>query len=210
MFVIKRKIKIIGLLIIFLGISICIYNYYENKKIVKINETKINQFFEEDQKDEILYQENNEVKNEIIQEQSIKKTYNYIAILEIPIINLKRGIVSFNSYYNNVNYNIQIINGSSMPNDKKGNLILAGHNGNDSISYFNKLDNLEINDDIYVYYNKNKYIYKLSNIYDVSKNGTAIIKRDKDKNTITLITCKRRTTDTQTIYIAYLDKVLSY
>lgn len=210
MFVIKRKIKIIGLLIIFLGISICIYNYYENKKIVKINETKINQFFEEEQKDEILYQENNEVKNEIIQEQNIKKTYNYIAILEIPIINLKRGIVSFDSYYNNVNYNIQIINGSSMPNEKKGNLILAGHNGNDSISYFSKLDNLEINDDIYVYYNKNKYIYKLSNIYDVSKNGIAIIKRDKDKNTITLITCKRGTTDTQTIYIAYLDKVLSY
>lgn len=34
--------------------------------------------------------------------------YNYIAILEIPSINLKRGLVDPNSKYNNVNYNIQI------------------------------------------------------------------------------------------------------
>ena len=59
-----------------------------------------------------------------------KVKYDYIAVLKIPKINLERGLVDRNSYSNNVNYNIQILSNSSMPDEKNGNVILAAHSGN--------------------------------------------------------------------------------
>ena len=50
--------------------------------------------------------------------------------------------------------------------------------------------------------------YKLNNSYDTDKDGKVEIVRNRYKNTITLITCKKGTKDKQTIFIGYLvDKV---
>ena len=195
-------IKCIGLFLFVCGTFMLIYNHSMKIRLNEDNDLKIEEFLENDTNEEI------EVQEEDTQEETTTSnvsSYNYIAVLEIPSINLKRGLVDPSSKYNNVNYNIQIIDKSTMPDVVNGNLVLASHNGASYISFFRKLDKLKINDKIYVYYGGYKYIYSLSKTYDTSKDGNIEVYRDNNKTTITLITCKKNTKDTQVVYIGYLD-----
>ena len=128
----------------------------------------------------------------------------YLAVLEIPKINLKQGFFEYNSSLNDVDKNIEVIETSKMPDVKGSNLILAAHSGNSNIAYFKHLDLLNIKDEVYIYYNNKKYKYVINDIYDRTKTGYIDIVRDKSKTTITLITCKKNT-NMQTVYIGYLE-----
>ena len=130
--------------------------------------------------------------------------YNYVAILEIPIINLRNGLVSPNNKYNSVEYNIEILNKSEFPTIPKSNLILAAHNGNSEVSFFKNLSKVTISSPIYIYYNGYKYIYSIEDSYEILKTGEAIINRDSRRNTITLITCKDNSDTKQLVFIGYL------
>ena len=201
-------ITIIGILLIIISISVVMYdNYKDNQKVLE-NVELVENFFEiennpvEEQKEEVV------IKDEEDKKTSSSPTYNYIAVLEIPSIKLKRGLVDYKSKYNNVKYNIQIIEHSQMPDIENSNLILAGHNGTSNVSFFNDLDKLKEDSLVYVYYNNIKYIYKINNIYEVKKDGKVEIIRNRNKTTITLITCKKDSKDKQLVYIGYLvDKV---
>ena len=48
------------------------------------------------------------------------------------------------------------------------------------------------------------FIYKIVNIYDEEKTGRVRILRDKEKTTLTLITCTKDDKYHQTVYIAEL------
>lgn len=201
-------ITIIGILLIIISISVVMYdNYKDNQKVLE-NVELVENFFEiennpvEEQKEEVV------IKDEEDKKTSSSPTYNYIAVLEIPSIKLKRGLVDYKSKYNNVKYNIQIIEHSQMPDIENSNLILAGHNGTSNVSFFYDLDKLKEDSLVYVYYNNIKYIYKINNNYEVKKDGKVEIIRNRNKTTITLITCKKDSKDKQLVYIGYLvDKV---
>ena len=135
----------------------------------------------------------------------MKEQINYIAVLKIPKIGLERGLVDPNSYLNNVNYNLEFIKGSSMPDQENGNVIIAGHSGSARISYFRKLDQLVIGDKASLNYKGKVYNYKIVDIYDIDKTGKAEIIREKNKSTLTLITC-RHNTKKQIVVIAELIK----
>ncbi len=124
-------------------------------------------------------------------------------ILEIPKINLKQEFYPNNPEKNNVDKGLQVIETSKMPNIKGSNLIIASHSGNSSIAYFKNLDKLNINDTAYIHYKNKTYRYVIKNIYDVEKTGYINIQRDKTKQTLTLITCKKNT-NKQTVFIGYL------
>ena len=128
-----------------------------------------------------------------------------IGKIRIPKINLDNNLYDIDSKLNTTEKNIQVLKSSDMPNVENGNLILASHSGEASISYFKNLDKLEINDEIIVNYNNINYNYKVSNIYEVAKTGKIGIKRDKNKKTLTLITCKGDFK--QLVVICYLDKI---
>lgn len=128
---------------------------------------------------------------------------NYLGVLEIPKINLRQGFFEYGSPLNTVDKNIEVIETSQMPDIENSNLILAAHSGNSAIAYFKHLDQLEIGDIVYINYQDKQYKYIIDNIYDKNKTGYIEIIRDKDKNTITLITCKKNT-NMQTVFIGYL------
>ncbi len=128
----------------------------------------------------------------------------YIGYLSIPNINLKKGFTEKNSKYNTISKNIQILDASDYPDKANGNVIFAAHSGNSSISYFNKLHLLEKGDKVYITYNNINYIYEITNIYEVEKTGKVEIKRNKNKSSVTLITCTRTNKNTQTVYIGEL------
>ncbi len=130
---------------------------------------------------------------------------NYIAYLRIPKIELNRGFYNITSTLNNVNKNIYVHPASTFPNNVSGNnLILASHSGSSSISYFKKLYKLELEDDVYLEYNGKTFHYKIKNIYTVPKDGTVALRVKQDASTISLITCTKGDSKTQTIYISEL------
>lgn len=129
---------------------------------------------------------------------------SYIGYLEIPKISFKRGFYNIDSNLNNVESNIQVIKGSDMPDITNGNLIIAGHSGTGWKAFFRNLYKLEIGDTAIVTYNSLTYTYKITNIYKQKNTGKIAIKRNYDKNTLTLVTCTKDDDSTQTIYIAEL------
>ena len=144
------------------------------------------------------------------QEEKKAPNYNYIGVLEIPKINIKRGFLNIKDKGNNVNKNLQVIKGSDMPNVKNGNLIIAAHSGNSYISYFKNLYKLSNDDVAYVYFNNIKYTYKVAGKYDAEKNGKVTIHRDNKKNTLTLITCSQTDKTKQIVYILELESEENY
>jgi len=197
----KNLFIIIGSLFIFTGITIILYPLINNKYI-DIKEAKaIKDYYIE----EVNITE--EIQEPEIEEVKPKKEINYIGILKIPKINLERGLVDRNNYLNNVNYNIQILSNSSMPDEKNGNVILAAHSGNGRTAFFKNIDKLVINDEVIIDYKNKTYKYKIIDIYDIEKTGKAKIIRNNNVNTLTLVTC-RHNTNNQIIVICELKEVM--
>lgn len=193
----NKKIYIIGIFIILFSIGISSIPFFiENNENMK-EEEKIEEFLKTDKIEKI--QNIDEVK-----EIKKVKVNNYNMVIEIPKINLYKGLYNLDSKYNNVAYNIEILKESDMPNVTNGNFILASHNGNSSVSYFEKLTNLNLFDDVYIYYENVKYNYQITDFYEVNKNGNIEIKREHDETVIVLITCKKNTKDKQLVYVGNL------
>lgn len=196
----QKYIKNIGLILVILGhYYFCSYVLSEVQTIKDYEPT----FKYEDKSDKKVV--NEEIKNEgAIKTKKVKnvRSDDYLGIIEIPKINLQKRLYDINSYQNDVNKNIEILDSSDMPNVLGGNLILAAHNGNTSVGYFRNLHKLKLGDEVNISYNDVNYTYEITKIYDVLKTGKVNIKRDKSKTTITLITCLG--SDRQLVVIGYL------
>ena len=169
----------IGTLLIIISFCLLLYdkflylksNVYDEIELAKYRESSHDEPKEEPKEEQVI----EDVETEELEEEapsstpkpssngsSIKK--EYIGYLQIDKVNLRQGLVSKNSYYNNVNRNIQILKQSSMPDKEKGNVILASHSGTSSISYFKNLYKLNLGDEAKIYYKNNVYLYKIVNI----------------------------------------------
>ena len=193
---------IIGILLVIVGITVYVVSFM--KQLNADNEVKINidEYLENTTVSELVTSSDDEIE--------VRDEKETLMILEIPKISIKRNIYYQDSKYNSVEYNIQILKDSDMPDIKNGNVIFASHNGNSKVSFFKKLYKLSLNDEIILYYDGYKYIYKLSKIYDINKDGTAEIYRNNNVNCITLITCKKNIKYKQEIYIGYFDRKEEY
>ena len=199
----KKKVKylIFGFSLIILSLSIVIYKHYSNYYENKLEENKIEIFFENSKKEN--------KNNDVITINNFKSNEHYIAIIEIPKISLKKGLYTINSKLNDVNKNIQILKESTMPNEENSNLILASHSGSSRKSYFKNINKLENKDLIYIYYNNIIYTYKVVDKYEIEKTGYAVIKENTNKKVLTLITCKINT-NKQIVIVSELIDEKSY
>lgn len=198
----KSQLIIVGSLLILVGIGIIggkyLYNYVQDKK----EEDLIESFYEE--QTDVVENIDTDITEEAVKPvQQTEKKVDYIAVIKIPKINLEKGLCEKGSYCNNVNKNIQILDESSYPDKEQGNVILAGHSGNGRTAYFKNLYKLNQDDEISIFYNNNEYKYKVVNMYDIDKTGSANIVRNLNKSTLTLITC-RHNTNKQIIVICEL------
>lgn len=189
----KKSLYFIGSLLIITSLSIIFIHQYNKTVNIQVENEAIEEFYKQETKVEFdsTKVENNSTQTETKKEES--NLYEYIAILRIPKINLKRGLVDKNSKYNDIKYNIMIHKSSDSPSEEGGNLILLAHSGNSNISFFKNLYKMKLDDIIYLDYNNNTYKYKLINIYDIEKNGKAPIRKNTTKSSITLITCRNNT-----------------
>ena len=209
----EQLIKLVASFIFLIGSFMYIgriaYNYYVELRDYNKAQEFLNIGKEEVEEVKVDIDEE-EIKEQSKQEEKKTSNYNYIGVLEIPKINIKRGFLNIKDKGNNVNKNLQVIKGSDMPNVKNGNLIIAAHSGNSYISYFKNLHKLSNDDVAYVYFNNIKYTYKVVGKYDAEKNGKVTIHRDNKKNTLTLITCSQTDKTKQIVYILELESEENY
>ncbi len=209
----EQLIKLVASFIFLIGSFMYIgriaYNYYVELRDYNKAQEFLNIGKEEVEEIKVDIDEE-EIKEQPKQEEKKTSNYNYIGVLEIPKINIKRGFLNIKDKGNNVNKNLQVIKGSDMPNVKNGNLIIAAHSGNSYISYFKNLHKLSNDDVAYVYFNNIKYTYKVAGKYDAEKNGKVTIHRDNKKNTLTLITCSQTDKTKQIVYILELESEENY
>ena len=200
-------VALIGAFVITIGGFFILYNFISDKKLFAYD--YMNEQIYDNRENEIYDVNTTEVNTD--EEETNTKNYqdieSYIGYLEIPKIKFRRGFYNITSKLNTVEANIEIIKGSDMPDVTNGNLIIAGHSGTGWKAFFKNLYKLEVGDEAIVTYAGINYKYKITNIYKQKNTGTVSIKRNYDKSTLTLITCTKGDSSTQTIYIAELDSV---
>ena len=125
----------------------------------------------------------------------------FAGVLNIPRISFSKGFYAKGSELNNVKFNLKILDVSSYPDEVNGNVIITGHSGNYTNSYFANLYQLELGDTASILYKGKTYNYKIVDIYYEEKDGTVNIYRDEKKSCLTLITCTKDDDTKQTIYI---------
>ena len=199
----KRILEIISLVFFLSGILILINYKIQNKKLDNKEQEMVDKYFEKQKIDidNVL----DKGREENIDTPLI--SYNYVGVLEIPKINLRKGFTSIDDKNNDVNKNIEDLKESDMPNVVGGNLIIAGHSGTGRIAYFNNINKLTNKDVINIYYNNKKYIYEVVYKYEIDKKGIMNIKKDKNKTTLTLITCSTSNEKKQIVIISYLKQI---
>lgn len=204
----KSQILLLGSLLVFIGITLLSWNYFITLREEVYSDLKVEIVMGDDDQQTITsvpVTKNLNMGTTVVEEAPTQEEVidysKYVGVLEIPKIGLKRGFYGSDNKYNNIQYNVAVVRGSTFPDVEKGNLILMAHSGNSYISFFRYLYTLELGDKAYVTFKGKKYEYTLVNRYDVPKVGQVTIIRDYDKTTMTFITCTHNSDDYQTIYI---------
>ena len=203
----KSQTLLIGSLLVFFGFLFISSDYLLGMRDEVFSDMKLammDPVIGEIQSDAVAENISSGGEEEYHEEEYVYDYSGYYGILEIPNIGLKRGFYNFDSEYNNIQRNVTMIAGSTMPDVNNGNLILVAHSGDSYISYFAYLWQLNIGDECFISYNGRTYTFSITNIYTVDKIGIVNINRNPNKTTLTLITCTKDSDTLQTVYIAEL------
>ena len=122
----------------------------------------------------------------------IKNNDDSIGKLIINKISLKEKLYDINNSKNNIEEHVTILNIID------NTIILAAHSGTGKIAYFERLDELKINDEIILIYKNKKYKYKVIEIYEEKKNGYIHINKNIKRQLI-LTTCSPKRINYQLI-----------
>ena len=117
---------------------------------------------------------------------------NYIGNLIINKIDLNEGYYDINNPLNNVDYGLEVLKPSIMPDKSNSIVFIASHSGDSKISYFKNLYELRNDDEIILTYKDKDYLYKVIKKEVIAKNGLLNIK-SFPTNSLILITCIKGT-----------------
>lgn len=112
-------------------------------------------------------------------------SYANLIMLKIPKINLLTKVIKANENFSNLNSSL-VYYREFNPNNK---IIIFGHSGMGKGTYFNRLDELSLDDEVYLQYNKKIYKYSITRTYNILKKDTYILKKEDDSKKLLLVTC---------------------
>ncbi len=114
--------------------------------------------------------------------------YNYEdkMILSIPSINLYNSVIKTDANFKNLNKSLVYYNNDNYDDT----IIILGHSGLGFGTYFNRLDEIKINDACFLYKNKHKATYILKRKYVIDDTYVDILNTNRKKKLI-LITCDK-------------------
>ena len=198
----NRTVVTIAFLIIIGGFILVSYDYFAGKKDKAYEKVSISLY--QEQEGIVIDNTPQEIATAEISVSDETKKGNYLGVLKIDKIGLEQGFYDKDNENNNVGKNVTLLGPSNYPDEKNGNTILVAHSGSSYLGYFKNLWKLSKGDLATIYYKNKTYVYKIVNIYNDIKDGDVTIYRDRNKNTLTMITCTKDSDTEQTIYIAEL------
>lgn len=169
----------LGCIIIIVAISLKIITDYKQKKIVDNYRDYISNMQNEDKSF-------NENKKAFETYTSQEQSSNIIGILSIPKLDLNVGIGE-GVDNETLKYSVGHFSDTAMPG-QKGNLCVIGHRSYTYGEFFNRLDEIEENDEIIVEYNGKEFKYKVTEIKVVKPEEVSVLNQSEEEE-ITLITC---------------------
>lgn len=205
----SNKVTIIMLILFFIGLFLLLYpsisNYYNQKigsRAIVDYESIIKNIDEDKYKDMIdaAYKYNEQIsklKNPLITYESVKG-YNELLDLNdngmIGYIKIKKIKVELPIYHgtskNVLNTAVGHLEGSSLPVGGMGtHSVLSAHRGLPSSTLFTHLDKLEIGDTFVIKVLDQEFTYQVDNIEIVKPSDLDLLKIDKNKDYVTLMTC---------------------
>ncbi|MDD3303178.1 MAG: sortase [Candidatus Gracilibacteria bacterium] len=118
----------------------------------------------------------------------------------IPLIDIKNRTVSGQNELNDI-FMKELENGvirypGSVKPGEIGNTFIFGHSSNfpwikgEYNDVFSLLDNVGINDEVVVYYNQKKFVYKINKKNIISPGNVSIFKGNKTKAQVMIMTCR--------------------
>ncbi|NLV90360.1 MAG: sortase [Tenericutes bacterium] len=111
-----------------------------------------------------------------------------IYLITIEKINIK-NIIKEDTIKSEKIKDIVLFKEYGKPNIKNSNTIIGAHSGNGRNSFFTNLINIEIDDEIKLYYKEIEYIYKVIDKFYIIESDFKILNNIKNKTTLTLFTC---------------------
>ena len=169
----------LGCIIIIVAISLKIITDYKQKKIVDNYRNYISNMQNEDKSF-------NENKKAFETYTSQEQSSNIIGILSIPKLDLNVGIGE-GVDNETLKYSVGHFSHTAMPG-QKGNFCVIGHRSYTYGEFFNRLDEIEENDEIIVEYNGKEFKYKVTEIKVVKPEEVSVLNQSEEEE-ITLITC---------------------
>ena len=97
----SKSLVVLGSLFLISGLSLIFLTIYTGFKTKTDEDIALDNFYIEEQQEKIT---DNTTTKEVVEEKK-DTSINYVAVLRIPKINLKRGLVDRDSKYNNIKYN---------------------------------------------------------------------------------------------------------
>lgn len=116
-----------------------------------------------------------------------KSNYYYKKMIEIPKINLKLYIEKADEDFSNLNNNLVYYNDF----DPDNKIIIFGHSGLGTGTFFNRLDELKKEDKLSLYEENKVYIYQVNRTYTVDKKRVDILKNEEKSKKLLLVTCHK-------------------
>ena len=121
-----------------------------------------------------------------------------VFLLKIPKIDLD-VVVAEGTSYPVLEYAVGHFTGTALPG-QIGNLSMAAHRSFVTGEFFNRLDEVEIGDELIVDYNNNTYVYITTEVFVVGPYDVWVLDPTEDA-TITLVTCTPITTGTHRLIV---------
>lgn len=168
----KAIIKIVLILIIYIGSCYIIYKQEKPKEAFRLPNFNIQ---------EIKEKLDNEVQKETTSDSSIGE-------IRIDSIRLKEKLYPLGDKRNNVDENVTILKESISPQNNNSIFFLAAHSGTGPYAYFKELDKVKINDIVILLYEDNEYKYIVKDTWETEKDGDIEIKKE-ESNQLILTTC---------------------
>ena len=176
--------KIIGILLIVIGVSLIASVGYKKYVTTKKNNQLIEEFREsinepqvEDESDDYVEEQEDKIDIDEI---------NAMAIMEIPSIDLMQGVVE-GIQDSVIKYYLGHFPESALPGEK-GNFAVAGHRVSSYTDAFVNLYKVKPGDDIKITTREKVYTYTINEVFVVEPEDVYVLE-ETDDATITLVTC---------------------
>lgn len=204
--------KYISYIIFFIGVLLMAYpymgQYYVRHQQNKLMEEFVENSQYQDMQDSLEELQSDEEgaaneiaqDNEIVEEEPITQDpvleneeildfsdKNFLGLILIPKIDVKLPILEGTSK-STLSKAVGHLEDTPKPGTI-GNTALAGHRSHSFAKFFNRLDEVEVGDDIYLNVRNGKEKYVVYDKFVVKPTDVWVLKNTPDKQTITLITC---------------------